>query len=136
VIKEIFPGDFKSLERISKLVIREAEKVGFNPEEVYNIQISVDEAVSNIIDHAYGLDVLGYIEIWVERLHDGIRISILDDGEPFDPATIPDPVLDRPLEERRERGLGLYIMRKLMDEVEYDFSNPFQNKLTLIKYRS
>lgn len=136
MVNQIFPGEYKSLAEISDFVINRANKSGFSANDIYSIQIAVDEACSNIIDHAYGKENLGYIEIQVEGIENGLKITIRDDGDPFDPEEIPDPVLDSPLEERRERGLGLFIMRKLMDEVTYDFSSPNQNKLVMIKRKS
>jgi len=133
---QIFPGEYKSLSEISDFVINRALISGFLANDIYSIQIAVDEACSNIIDHAYGKEDLGYIELQVEEIENGLRITIRDDGDPFDPEEIPDPVLDSPLEERRERGLGLFIMRKLMDEVTYDFSSPNQNKLIMVKRKS
>jgi len=136
MVNQIFPGEYKSLSEISDFVVIRANILGFSSNDIYSIQIAVDEACSNIIDHAYGKEDLGYIEIQVEDIENGLKITILDDGDPFDPDDIPDPVIDSSLEERRERGLGLFIMRKLMDEVNYDFSSPNQNKLVMVKRKS
>jgi serine/threonine-protein kinase RsbW len=136
MVNQIFPGEYKSLSEISEFVVNQANYLGFSSKDIYSIQIAVDEACSNIIDHAYGKEDLGYIELQVEDIENGMKITIRDDGDPFDPEEIPDPVIDSPLEERRERGLGLYIMRKLMDEVTYDFSSPNQNKLIMVKRKS
>jgi len=54
-----FPGNYKSLERISEFIIQEAQNIEFSPSEVYAIQTAVDEACANIIDHAYGGENLG-----------------------------------------------------------------------------
>lgn len=132
-VTETYPGEFSSLASISDFVVEQAEKIGFNPKQIYAIQTAVDEACSNIIDHAYGGENLGYIEISVDRLENGMRIVIVDDGKPFDPDEVPIPDMISPLEERRERGLGVFFMRKLMDEVCYDFSNPNHNVLVMIK---
>lgn len=132
-VTETYPGEFSSLASISDFVVEQAEKIGFNPKQIYAIQTAVDEACSNIIDHAYGGEHLGYIEISIDRLETGMRIVIVDDGKPFDPDEVPLPDMISPLEDRRERGLGVYFMRKLMDEVCYDFSNPTHNVLVMIK---
>ncbi|MCJ7694581.1 MAG: ATP-binding protein, partial [Anaerolineaceae bacterium] len=107
--------------------------MGFSSKETYAIQMAVDEACSNIIDHAYGAEDLGYIEVQIDKLKTSIKITITDDGKPFDPAAVPIPDLNSPLELRKERGLGVFFMRKLMDKVDYDFSNRNQNKLVMIK---
>jgi serine/threonine-protein kinase RsbW len=135
MMTEIYPGEFSSLSDISDFVVQQAKKANFSPRQIYAIQTAVDEACSNIIDHAYGGENLGYIEISVERIEGGIQITIVDDGKPFNPDEVPIPDTISPLEDRRERGLGVYFMRKLMDEVCYDFSNPTHNTLVMIKHR-
>lgn len=130
-----FPGNFKSLSEISTFVTDRAERAGFSSDEVYAIQTAVDEACANIIDHAYHGENIGEIEISITNASDGLRIVIRDTGEPFDPESIPEPDIQSPLETRKERGLGVYFMRKLMDKVIYNFSESQGNTLTLIKYK-
>ena len=85
----------------------------------YAIQTAVDEACSNIIDHAYGGENLGEIQIQVTQVKNGIQIILRDEGDPFDPDDVPDPDITSPLEIRKERGLGIFFMRKLMDRVHF-----------------
>jgi serine/threonine-protein kinase RsbW len=133
--KQTFPGNYKSLESISRFIINEAEEAKFTPQEVYAIQTAVDEACANIIDHAYGGEDKGQIEIKVNEVKDGLRIVIYDKGEPFDPDEVPEPDITSPLEIRKERGLGIFFMRKLMDKVIFEFSQSKGNTLTLVKYK-
>ena len=135
MITEIYPGEFKSLAAISDFVVEQASRANFTPKDIYAIQTAVDEACSNIIDHAYGGENLGYIEINIDQLESGIKITIVDDGKPFDPEEVPFPDLSCPLEDRKERGLGVYFIRKLMDEVCYDFLDHNRNMLVMIKRR-
>ena len=130
-----FPGNYKNLERISEFIIQEAQNIELSPSEVYAIQTAVDEACANIIDHAYGGENLGQIEIQVQKFKEGIKITLQDNGDPFNPDDIPSPDISSPLEIRKERGLGIFFMQKLMDEVIFSFSQSGTNKLTLIKYR-
>lgn len=130
-----FPGNYKNLAEISDFIIDQAQQAGFSPAEVYAIQTAVDEACSNIIDHAYGGENLGEIEIIIKEIEEGLQIILKDEGEPFDPDEISDPDITSPLEIRKERGLGIFFMRKLMDKVEYDFSQSKNNKLILEKYK-
>ena len=67
---------------------------------------------------------------------DAIKIVLIDHGEPFDPASIPMPDLKADLSERKIGGLGIFLMRKLMDEVRYE-SHPETNSntLTMIKHK-
>jgi len=130
-----FPANFKSLSNISDFIVTSSENAGFSPSDIYAIQTAVDEACSNIIDHAYGCENLGDIQIQVTPLKNGIQIILRDEGNPFDPDDVPDPDISSPLEIRKERGLGIFFMRKLMDRVIFEFSNKKGNTLTLIKYK-
>ncbi|MCB2202781.1 ATP-binding protein [bacterium] len=130
-----FPANFKSLAAISDFVVKLAEKADFSANETYAIQTAVDEACSNIIDHAYGGENKGEIEVSVKQIRNAIQITLRDEGEPFDPSDVPDPDITSPLEIRKERGLGVFFMRKLMDKVIFEFSDRKGNTLTLIKYK-
>lgn len=133
--KKTFAGNYRNLEEISTYIINQAEQAGFSSKEIYAIQTAVDEACANIIDHAYGGEDLGEIEIEVKQIKNGIRIILEDKGRAFDPDEVPTPDLESPLENRRERGLGIFFIRQLMDEAIFDFSNANKNTLTLIKYK-
>jgi serine/threonine-protein kinase RsbW len=132
---QTFPGTYKSLEPISKFIIKKAKNAGFSENDVYAIQTAVDEACSNVIDHAYGGENIGDIEIRMENTHHELKIIISDTGDPFDPEDVPNPDITSPLEIRKERGLGIFFMKKLMDEVIFEFSPSEGNKLTLTKYK-
>lgn len=130
-----FPGNYQSLALISDYIVLLAEEAGFTSSEVYAIQTAVDEACANIIDHAYEGENIGAILIEVSEKKDRLTIKLKDTGKPFDPDDIPPPDITSPLEIRKERGLGIFFMQKLMDEVKYDFSRSKGNTLTLIKYK-
>lgn len=130
-----FPANYKSLAIISNFIVNQAEQAGFTPKEIYAIQTAVDEACSNIIDHAYGGENLGDIKIKVKESTKKIQIILVDQGEPFIPEDVPAPDISSPLEIRKERGLGIYFMRNLMDQVVFDFSPTKGNTLTLVKYK-
>jgi serine/threonine-protein kinase RsbW len=130
-----FPANYKNLAVISKFIVVQAEDAGFSKSDVYAIQTAVDEACSNIIDHAYGGEDIGEIKIKVNESEDKIQIVLIDRGEPFVPEDIPEPDITSPLEIRKERGLGIFFMRKLMDEVIFNFSQSQGNTLTLVKFK-
>ena len=130
------PGRFESLAQIAEFVGAAARDAGWDEDEAFHVQVAVDEACSNIIEHAYGQEALGEVKLTccIENRGD-LVISIHDHGKPFDPATIPEPPIGATLEEVPEGGLGLYFMRKLMDKVEFRFDAEHGNVLTMIKRR-
>lgn len=129
----VFPGRFESLAGISDFVQQAAREAGLSETGVYAVQTAVDEACSNIIEHAYGGEGIGNITCSVSVDPQGLTIILRDQGHPFDPSRIPDPKLCASLKERKVRGLGLYFIRKMMDEVIFDFDPVKGNQLTLVK---
>ena len=75
----------------------------------------------------------GKIEIDCSKSGDVLKIVIHDHGKPFDPSSVPEPNVKADLSERKIGGLGMYLMRKLMDEVIYEPSAETGNVLTMIK---
>lgn len=130
---QVFAANYKALGAINDFIIAEASRVGFSSKERYAVELSVNEAAANVIDHSYCGEDLGTIEITTETNDEGITITLKDSGAPFDPDEIPDPDINSPLELRSERGLGVFTMRKLMDEVIFDFSQPGVNTLIMTK---
>ncbi len=127
------PGRFNSLAAISEFATRAAEAAGLDPCAVYAVQMAVDEACSNIIEHAYGGEGRGAIECTCRINDDGLIVIIRDHGRPFDPTIVPQPDLHASLEDRKGSGLGLYFMRQLMDEVHFEFALDSGNVLTIVK---
>ena len=127
-----FDADFHSLDDIRDFVGEAAGQVGFSEKEIYSIQLAADEASTNIIEHAYAGSGNGKIEIDCKITPDGLEIVMRDTGTSFDPSSVPEPNVKADLAERKIGGLGMYLMRKLMDEVSYQ-SSPDGNTLTMIK---
>ncbi len=128
-----FTCSLNNLEGICDFVTKCANKAGLTDSEVYAVQLAVDEASTNIIEHGYGQECPSRIDITCEPVKGGIKVVIFDDASPFDPTSIPDPDLNVALEEVKPRGLGIYLMRKMMDEVSYETSPDKGNTLTMIK---
>jgi anti-sigma regulatory factor (Ser/Thr protein kinase) len=131
-----FAAKFEFLDEIREFVGGVARAGGFSDRDVYNIQLATDEAASNIIEHAYGGISDGLLEISCGVNGSAITIVLVDHGESFDPSEVPAPDLKADLSERKIGGLGIFLMRKLMDEVRYQ-AEPRKNRntLTMIKRR-
>jgi serine/threonine-protein kinase RsbW len=128
-----FPGRFDSLSKMSEFVTRAASAAGFSQTAIYAVEMAVDEACTNIIEHAYGGEERGDIECTCQVSEGELTVTLRDFGRPFDPSGVPEPNIHAGLEERREGGLGLFLMRKLMDEVHFEFTADSGNVLTLVK---
>ena len=128
-----FAAKFEFLDEIREFVGDIARAGGFGEKDVYNIQLATDEAASNIIEHAYEGISNGVLDISCGMEADAIKIILIDYGLPFDPSIVPVPDLKADLSDRKIGGLGLFLMRKLMDDVHYDPLPNKSNVLTMIK---
>ncbi len=131
-----FPGSFESLPAISIFITSIAREIGFNEDEVYAVELAVDEACTNIIEHAYASKSSGEIICTCEQVDEGLEIVLKDQGKRFSPEGIPDPDPTVPLEKVSGRGAGLYLMRKMMDKVEFGFDPLNGNVLKMYKRKS
>jgi anti-sigma regulatory factor (Ser/Thr protein kinase) len=127
-----FATTFDILDDIRAFVGDQARQAGFNAKDIYSIQLAADEAASNVIEHAYDGKRDGKFDVSCEFQKDRMIITLLDHGKAFDPAQVEEPDLKADLLDRKIGGLGIYLMRKLMNEVHYE-STPAGNLLTLVK---
>lgn len=130
-------ADLRELSKLRKFLqqIFETEKV--SETESYAVIWAVDESCSNIIQHGYGGDSSKKIWISVTVSSDQIAIEIEDEGPAFDLRTVADTDLQLHKQQGKRRGLGIFILRKLVDRVNYHgkSSDDARNKLVLIKKR-
>lgn len=131
-----FPGVYASLEKISAFVQKIAREAGLDESAAYAVELAVDEACSNIIEHAYGAEGVGNIECSYKIDGQGLTIILRDFGKPFEPGKVRKPKLKAPLKKVNSSGLGVFLMHRMMDEIHYEFSPHNGNVLTMVKYRS
>ena len=131
--KLAFPGRFDSLAAISEFVGQAARKACLDEQAVYQVQLAVDEACSNIIEHAYGGEGHGDIEIACRVNSVGLTVILRDSGRCFEPDSVPPPNLHASLENRDLGGLGLHLIYQVMDEVHFEFRPDSGNVLTMVK---
>lgn len=110
---------FSNLAKIIDQVRQVAIDAGFSEDDVYNIDLAVDEACANIIEHSYGGEGLGDIECECSVESDTLTVTLVDTGCNFDPSSVPEPDLISPVNKRNEGGLGIFLMRHAMDEIHF-----------------
>jgi len=128
----IFPGRYESLAQIAEIVQKANQEFGLDSCSAYGVETAIDEACSNIIEHAYGGENLGEIEFSYSIDGKELKFVLRDQGKRFKPKTIPKPNLKVPLKNRPDHGLGIYFIYQWMDDVFYDYLDGF-NVLTLVK---
>lgn len=109
----------ENLSEIRDFVSGKARAAGIPEDTVENIILAVDEACTNIIKHAYKLSPEGEIIIKINYDKEKFTVTIIDYGKSFEPERVPLPDLQKYYREHRVGGLGMYLMKSLMDNVEY-----------------
>lgn len=132
-MKEIkAPATLESLRLFMQFVSEFAVGQQFPQARIREIELATEEAIMNILTHAYPGDCKGEIEVQCESLGDsGLTIRIVDTGIPFNPLSFTDPDLTTPIMERNPGGLGVFLIRKMMDEIRYHRSGD-RNVLTFV----
>jgi serine/threonine-protein kinase RsbW len=127
------PATLDSLALISDFVTDATKQAGLDEHAAWQVQLAVDEAATNVIQHGYGEGAPGEIDLsW--RVEDGqLIVKLRDRGRRFDPDNVPVPDITSPLEERQAGGLGIYLMGRLMDSVQFEFDDERGNLLTMSK---
>jgi serine/threonine-protein kinase RsbW len=124
------------LERLSEIanfIELAARESGLNEDQIYDVQMAVDEACANVIEHAYHGRTDGTIDIVCEKRDHEFVVTIRDFGERFNPKKVARPQIGVPLSRRNIGGLGLFFMHKMMDKVQFDFAAGSGNRLTMVK---
>ncbi|MBX2976996.1 MAG: ATP-binding protein [Ignavibacteriaceae bacterium] len=123
----------ENLSLIRDFIQNNALKRGVPQHIIDKIILAVDEASTNIIKHAYHSKPDGDIIIQLEFSFDKCRIILIDFGDGFNPSVIPQPDMPEYFEKRKVGGLGLHLIRTLMDYVEYHTDKGGYNQLTIAK---
>ncbi len=119
---------------VREFVSAAARAFGFDDEDISKITLAVDEACTNVIKHAYKFDPAKELVITIKENDSMFQVSILDNGKQFNPAEVSAPNMKEYLTQFRRGGLGVYLMKSLMDKVEYDIIPGKKNEVRLTKY--
>lgn len=127
------PAHIDYLGDLRDFVKQVGKRHGFSDKIINAFKLSIDEAATNIIRHAYR-DQDGLITVRAIVKKSSLTICIIDQGTFFDPNRVKDPDLNRYIDIGKKGGLGIFIMRKLMDEIDYRRTEE-GNELRITKYR-
>jgi sigma-B regulation protein RsbU (phosphoserine phosphatase) len=130
-------SDIKNLKVIGNFIEEVLKKENINKDIIDEILISADEAATNIIMHSYKKRPDEIIKLKLSVEDDKIILSFFDTGETFDPSKVKTPEFVKDITKREMGGLGIFLMKKFMDEVTYYFKNTDsrkENEVRMIKY--
>jgi serine/threonine-protein kinase RsbW len=130
------PSQSDNLAIIRDVVAKVASRVGFDADEASKIELAVDEACTNVIKHAYANNSNQMIEVSIKVDQKKLIIIVADKGKGFNPDKIELPDLNESIKEGRKGGLGLCLIKTLMDKVEFEIKPGLKNQVKMIKYIS
>lgn len=128
----IIPNDLAFLPIAISFVRENAVMIGFDDQATKDIELAAEEAVSNVIQHAFSPGEKEEFSIICEPTTLGLKIVIKDKGQPFDPTSAPEYNADHP--EEADAGLGLFLMRQFMDDISFHILGREGKELHLVKY--
>ena len=111
-----------------------ATQCGFGDADRQRIELAVEEAVSNVIEHAFAPDEVATFDVICRRVANGLEIRIRDKGMPFDPSQMPEYQPDAGLDQQTGRGLGGFLIKQFVDEYEICNLGPEGKETRLVKF--
>ena len=126
------PADVREIERLNQLVRRFGELHEIPSRALYAVNLALDEVVTNVVRYGFEISAGQEVAVRVETTGDDLHSEVVDGGREFNPLNAPLPDLTAALEDRALGGLGIHLVRSLMDRVEYRRENA-KNVLTMRK---
>ena len=126
------PNDVNSVPLLASFVDEIGEMLGIDPSTIMSLNLALEEAVVNVMKYAYPAGTDGEVQIEAKASEKRLRVSIIDSGIPFDPTAQAEADTSLSVEERPIGGLGIYLVRQLMDSINYNRVDG-KNILTLLK---
>ena len=121
VVEKTFAASMDTIPDIVGFVSETATAMEVHPKRVMHLELAVEEAAVNICSYAYEIPP-GEVTIRISRETEVVRIELVDVGVPFDPLAADAPDIKSELENREVGGLGIFLIRRVLDEVHYSRS--------------
>jgi serine/threonine-protein kinase RsbW len=128
----VLPNQLTELERVAREIEAFGEAHGIAPNLIFHVKVALDEILTNVISYGYPEGGEHMITVRLALKAAELVIEVEDDGRPFNPLTVAPPDLEESPEERPIGGLGLHLVRKMMDRLEYRREQD-KNLLVMIK---
>ena len=127
------PSSTENLSMIRDFVKSIGTQSGMDDMEVAKLEMAVDEACSNVMEHAYNADSTKEVSIRATVDESSVQIEVIDTGKGFDPAAVEQLKLEELVSKKRTGGLGMRSMKLFMDEVHYEMRPGVKNELRMVK---
>lgn len=128
----LLKNDQEEIIRLTKFIDKFGKENNITVDALYEINLALDEIITNIISYGFKDSLEHFISIEGTLQNNSLEIKIEDDGFPFDPLSAPEPDLDSTIDERQIGGLGIHLVKTLMQKISYKREKE-KNILILIK---
>ncbi|MGF1669846.1 MAG: ATP-binding protein [Balneolaceae bacterium] len=125
----------EKLAEVRRFVANNAEKHHYSKQDIEDVRLAVDEAFTNIIKHAYNYDENKKVKIELDIDNEKICVSLFDEGKSFDVTNYKMPDIQQQIKNKKRGGMGVYLINKLMDDVQYLKEGDI-NEIKMCKKRS
>ncbi len=126
------PNDIETIPQLSEFIETIADEAGLDMSFTMSLNLALEEAVVNVMTYAYPEGTTGYVDIDIIVNGEQLQCILSDTGTPFDPTQNPEADTTLSAEERPIGGLGIHLVRQIMDVVSYQYQDN-RNVLTLTK---
>jgi serine/threonine-protein kinase RsbW len=130
-VDQLLDSTLESVDIAEEAVLKEAQEIGFNEDDLHKIGMSVRECMVNAVVHGNRYNARKKVHVMIQRTSDRLSIVIQDEGEGFDMAELPDPLANENL--LRHSGRGLLLIQAFMDEFQIRSMEPKGTEVKMVK---
>ena len=130
-VDQLLDSTLDSVDVAEEAVLKEAEEIGFDEDDLHKIGMSVRECMVNAVVHGNRYNARKKVHVMIQRTSDRLAVVIQDEGDGFDMATLPDPLANENL--LRHSGRGLLLIQAFMDEFQIRSMEPKGTEVKMVK---
>jgi anti-sigma regulatory factor (Ser/Thr protein kinase) len=132
-VERTFVANLETIPAMMEFVAETAAAFGVHRKRIMHLELAVEEAAANICSYAYEIPP-GEVTVKISRDLELVRIELVDAGVPFDPMAMEAPDIQSELEQRQVGGLGIFLIRRMLDEVRYSRSGELNILSLAVRY--
>ena len=121
-MKYFVKNDRAEIQPMVNVVIQYCKEQGISDETIQDMGLVLEEILTNIIKYSYNDGLEHEIVVEIDNEADSLQFRVEDDGNPFDPTKFYNPDVEKNFDDRQIGGMGIHLIRSLMDEVKYEFT--------------
>jgi serine/threonine-protein kinase RsbW len=130
-VDQLLDSTLDSVDVAEEAVLKEAQEIGFDEDDLHKIGMSVRECMVNAVVHGNRYNARKKVHVMIQRTSDRLAVVIQDEGDGFDMATLPDPLANENL--LRHSGRGLLLIQAFMDEFQIRPREPKGTEVKMVK---